>query len=234
MLTVDNLHVAYGAITAVRQVDLLVGEGELVALLGANGAGKSSTLLAIAGVLKNSGSIRFRGEEISHWPPEKIARAGIAMVPESRDVFADLTVLENLILGAFTRRHERGGSEKTLAEMFALFPILKERRGQPAGTLSGGEQQQLVIARALMSKPKLLLLDEPSMGLAPAIVDRIFQYIVHLKESGLTILLVEQNARKALSCADRAYVLTLGRVSAAGSAKEIATSPDLAALYLGR
>ncbi len=234
MLKVENLSFSYGAISAVKRVDFKVREGELVALLGANGAGKSTTLMAIAGVLKNSGHISFEGRDISQWSPEKVARAGIAMVPETRDVFTDLTVLENLRLGAFIRRHDDRGCELSLGGMFELFPILLERRDQAAGTLSGGEQQQLVIARALMSNPKLLLLDEPSMGLAPVIVDRIFEYIVHLKNSGLTILLVEQNARKALTCADRAYVMALGRTAASGSAEEISRSPDLAALYLGR
>ncbi|MBN2428282.1 MAG: ABC transporter ATP-binding protein [Deltaproteobacteria bacterium] len=233
MLKVENLSVSYGAIAAVKKVDIEVREGELVTLLGANGAGKTTTLLAIAGVLRNSGKILFRDREISHWSPEKVAHAGIAMVPETRDVFADLTVLENLRLGAFTRRKDTQGCEKDLAGMFELFPILEERRTQPAGTLSGGEQQQLVIARALMSRPQLLLLDEPSMGLAPAIVDKIFDYIARLKQTGLTILLVEQNARKALTCADRAYVLALGEVAASGSAREISESSDLAALYLG-
>ena len=233
MLKVENLSVNYGAIAAVKKVDIEVCEGELVTLLGANGAGKTTTLLAIAGVLRNSGNIRFRDQEISHWSPEKVAHAGIAMVPETRDVFADLTVLENLRLGAFTRRRDTQGCELDLAGMFELFPILEERRNQPAGTLSGGEQQQLVIARALMSRPKLLLLDEPSMGLAPAIVDKIFDYISRLKQTGLTILLVEQNARKALTCADRAYVLALGEVAASGSAREISQSSNLAALYLG-
>jgi branched-chain amino acid transport system ATP-binding protein len=233
MLKVENLSVSYGAIAAVKRVDIEVCEGELVTLLGANGAGKTTTLLAIAGVLKNSGHIQFHDQEISHWSPEKVAHAGIAMVPETRDVFADLSVVENLRLGAFTRRRDTKGCEKDITAMFELFPILDERRTQPAGTLSGGEQQQLVIARALMSRPKLLLLDEPSMGLAPAIVDKIFDYIARLKQTGLTILLVEQNARKALTCADRAYVLALGEVAASGSAQEIAQSSDLAALYLG-
>ncbi len=233
MLRVENLSVSYGAIAAVKKVDLEVREGELVTLLGANGAGKSTTLLAIAGVLKNSGAIWFQDRDISNWTPEKVAHAGIAMVPETRDVFADLTVLENLRLGAFTRRRDAQGCEDDLAAMCELFPILKERGGQPAGTLSGGEQQQLVIARALMSRPKLLLLDEPSMGLAPAIVNKIFDYIAWLKKTGLTILLVEQNARMALTCADRAYVLALGEIAATGSASEIAESSDLAALYLG-
>lgn len=233
MLKVENLSVSYGAIGAVKKVDFEIRKGELVTLLGANGAGKSTTLLAIAGVLKNAGTVRFQDRDISHWTPEKVARAGISMVPETRDVFSDLTVLENLRLGAFTRRRDTQGYRDDLDAMFSLFPILRERGEQPAGTLSGGEQQQLVIARALMSRPKLLLLDEPSMGLAPAIVDKIFEHIARLKKTGLTILLVEQNARKALTCADRAYVLALGEIAAAGSASEISRSSDLAALYLG-
>ena len=234
MLEVQDLEVRYGAIRAVRGVSLSVADGELVTLLGANGAGKSSTLLAIAGALRAAaGQIRLGDTAITTLSPERRVRQGIAMVTETRDVFPDLTVAENLRLGAFVRR----GEPETMAEdhtrMMALFPVLAERGDQAAGTLSGGEQQMLVIARAMMSRPKLLLLDEPSLGLAPAIVDRIFEMILELKKAGLTILLVEQNASKALEVADRAYELRLGEVAAAGSVAEIAAATDLKALYLG-
>jgi branched-chain amino acid transport system ATP-binding protein len=234
MLAIRDLHVRYGAIAAVNGIDLEVRQGELVALLGANGAGKSTTLLALAGALKCAqGSIRFEGQDITALPPERTLRAGIAMVPETRDVFPDLTVLENLRLGAFIHRRDAEQVSASLERQFTLFPILADRRHQAAGTLSGGEQQQLAIARALMSRPRLLLLDEPSLGLAPAIVERIFEHILELKASGLTILLVEQNAHKALQCADRVYVMSLGRIATSGSAEEIAAGADLAAIYLG-
>jgi branched-chain amino acid transport system ATP-binding protein len=233
MLEVSGLQVSYGAIAAVRDVSLRLAEGELVTLLGANGAGKSSTLLAIAGALKSSGTIRLDGVDVSSWSPERMVRKGLAMVPETRDVFPDLTVGENLLLGAYARRRDRQGVADDTERMCALFPRLKERIEQPAGTLSGGEQQMLVIARALMSRPRLLLLDEPSLGLAPTIVDQIFKMIGELKGQGLTILLVEQNAAKALAVADRAYVMRLGRIAAEGSAAEIAAASDLEHLYLG-
>jgi len=234
MLEIVNLGVKYGAVSAVKKVDLVINQGELVALLGANGAGKSTTLLTIAGAIKSAqGSIVFDGYDITSHTPEKIIRMGVAMVPETRDVFPDLTTRENLKLGAFIRSRDKIGIAQDLEKMFELFPILKNRLDQSAGTLSGGEQQQLVIARALMSRPKLLLLDEPSLGLAPTIVDQIFELILHLKNEGLTILLVEQNAVKALQLADRAYVLSLGKVATSGSAQDIASSTDLASIYFG-
>jgi branched-chain amino acid transport system ATP-binding protein len=234
MLKIDNLGVKYGAVSGVKKIDLIVNQGELVTLLGANGAGKSTTLLAIAGALKcDQGSIVFNGQDITLQTPEKTIRMGIAMVPETRDVFPDLTTHENLKLGAFIRSRDKVGIAEDLEKMFELFPILKDRVNQSAGTLSGGEQQQLVIARALMSRPSLLLLDEPSLGLAPAIVDQIFDLILHLKNQGLTILLVEQNAVKALRLADRAYVLSLGTVATVGAAKDIASNSDLASIYFG-
>ena len=234
MLEIVDLEVRYGPVRAVKGVSLTVDDAELVALLGANGAGKSSTLLATAGALgQASGRILLAGEDISHLSPERLVRRGLAMVPETRDVFPDLTVMENLALGAFTRRGDRRAVEESRERMLALFPVLAERAGQAAGTLSGGEQQMLVIARAMMSRPRILLLDEPSLGLAPTIVDRIFEMIVQLRETGLTILLVEQNAGKALEVADRAYVMRLGRIAASGSAAEIAGAYDLKALYLG-
>ena len=234
MLELCDLEVRYGAIRAVKQVDLEVSEGELVALLGANGAGKSTTLLAVAGVLKCArGRIRFAGEDITGLRPERIVRKGIAAVPETRDIFPDLTVRENLRLGGFIHRRDRSGLSHDLDRVHDLFPILQQRADQPAGTLSGGEQQMLAVGRALMSRPRLLLLDEPSLGLAPTIVDQIFAMIDTLRQSGLTILLVEQNASKALQLADRAYVLSLGVVAAQGPAAEVAASSDLRAIYLG-
>ena len=233
MLEVSGLQVRYGAIRAVRDVSLRLAEGELITLLGANGAGKSSTLMCIAGALRAAaGSIRLDGEDVTSATPEAMVRRGVATVPETRDVFPDLTVAENLRLGAYVRRKDIDGVAADRARMFEMFPVLAERINQPAGTLSGGEQQMLVIARAMMSRPRLLLLDEPSLGLAPTIVDRIFEMIVALKESGLTILLVEQNASKALAIADRAYVMRLGEIAAEGSAAEIAAATDLKALYL--
>ena len=234
MLEVVDLEVRYGPIRAVKGVSLAVEDAEMVALLGANGAGKSSTLLAIAGALGHaSGTIMLGGEDVSRLTPERLVRKGLAMVPETRDVFPDLTVVENLTLGAFTQRRHKAAVAESRERMLALFPILAERAYQTAGTLSGGEQQMLVIARAMMSRPRILLLDEPSLGLAPTIVDRIFEMIVRLRETGLTILLVEQNAGKALEVADRAYVMRSGRVAASGTVSEIAGAYDLKALYLG-
>ncbi|MDQ2706081.1 MAG: ABC transporter ATP-binding protein [Pseudomonadota bacterium] len=234
MLEVGELGVRYGAIRAVHDVSLQAGKGELIAILGANGAGKSSTLKCIAGALKASaGTIRLDGHDVTSARPEQMVRLGVAMVPETRDVFPDLTVSENLTLGSYIHRRNRAEVESTRERMLGLFPRLRERARQAAGTLSGGEQQMLVIARALMSRPKLLLLDEPSLGLAPVVVDTIFEMIAELKRSGLTIVLVEQNAAKALSVADRAYVMRLGRIAAKGPAAEIAANTDLGALYLG-
>lgn len=234
MLEVSGLEVRYGAINAVRGISLSAGQGELIALLGANGAGKTSTLMCISGALKAArGSVRLNGEEIGSAKPETVVRKGVATVPETRDVFPDLTVDENLTLGSYVRRGDAAGVAEDRARMFELFPRLAERAAQPAGTLSGGEQQMLVIARAMMSRPKVLLLDEPSLGLAPVIVDQIFAMIATLKASGLTIVLVEQNVAKALSVADRAYVMRLGRIAASGTAAEIGAATDLSALYLG-
>ena len=234
MLEINDLEVRYGAIRAVRGVSLKADKGELVALLGANGAGKSSTLMCIAGALKAAaGSIRLDGQDVTSANPEKMVRNGVATVPETRDVFPDLTVSENLTLGSYIRRSDRAGVAEDRERMLTLFPRLAERAAQPAGTLSGGEQQMLVIARALMSRPRVLLLDEPSLGLAPVIVDQIFEMIRTLKASGLTIVLVEQSAAKALSVADRAYVMRLGNIAASGTADEIGAATDLSALYLG-
>jgi branched-chain amino acid transport system ATP-binding protein len=234
MLEIANIELRYGAVVAVRDVSLKVGQGELVALLGANGAGKSTTLKAIAGTMKPvRGRILLNGENIVGQSPEQMVRRGVAMVPETRDVFPDLTVDENLTLGGFSRRRDRAGQAAVRDRMFDLFPILSERSAQPAGTLSGGQQQMLVIARAMMSDPKLLLLDEPSLGLAPVIVDQLFELILDLKRGGTTILLVEQNAGKAMRIADRNYVISLGRVAAEGTSAEIAGGSDLRAIYLG-
>lgn len=234
MLDVSDLAVRYGAINAVRGISLSAAKGELITLLGANGAGKTSTLMCIAGALKAAGgSVRLDGEDLTSAKPETVVRKGIATVPETRDVFPDLTVDENLTLGSYIRRGDVAGVAEDRARMLDLFPRLSERATQPAGTLSGGEQQMLVIARAMMSRPKVLLLDEPSLGLAPVIVDQIFAMIATLKASGLTIILVEQNVAKALSVADRAYVMRLGRIAASGTAEEISAATDLGALYLG-
>lgn len=233
MLTLDGVHARYGAIVALRGVSIEVPEGALVALVGANGAGKSTLLSTIAGVLRpHEGAIRFRERSLVGLTPEAIVRRGIAMVPENRDIFPALTVEENLRLGAYVRK-DRAEYGADLDRMFALFPILKERFGQAAGTMSGGEQQQLAIARALMSHPQLLLLDEPSLGLAPKIVDHVFALIQQLHAEGMTILLVEQNVSQTLAIADRAYVLNMGTVRASGTPAQLRDEVDMANLYLG-
>jgi branched-chain amino acid transport system ATP-binding protein len=234
MIEVRDLHVRYGSVHAVRGISFDVAEGELVTLLGANGAGKSSSILCMSGAVRAAaGHVVLDGQDITNASPESVLRRGVSTVPETRDVFPDLTVDENLTLGAYVRRRDRAGVAEDRERMFTLFPRLRERAEQAAGTLSGGEQQMLVIARALMSRPRVLLLDEPSLGLAPAIVDQIFEMIAGLKAQKLTILLVEQNARKALQVADRAYVLRLGQIARSGTARQVAASTDLDALYLG-
>jgi branched-chain amino acid transport system ATP-binding protein len=234
MLEVENLDVRYGAVQAVRGISLKVEKGELVTLLGANGAGKSSTLMAIAGAQPAAaGRIYLNEEDVTAASPEHMVRLGVATVPETRDVFPDLTVAENLRLGAFIHRRDAGQVDRDRQAMLERFPILGERADQAAGTLSGGEQQMLVIARAMMSRPRVLLLDEPSLGLAPVIVDQVFTMIRSLKAEGLTILLVEQNARTGLAVADRAYVMRLGQIEAEGTAKDIADATELKSLYLG-
>ena len=233
MLRLEDVHAQYGAIVALHGVSIDVREGELVALVGANGAGKSTLLSTIAGVLRpHQGRIEFRGESLVGLVPERIVRRGLAMVPENREIFPALTVKENLRLGAYIRK-DRDEFQADLEHMFALFPILQERFAQRAGTLSGGEQQQLAIARALMSHPDLLMLDEPSLGLAPKIVEQVFELIQHLHEDGMTILLVEQNVSLTLEIADRAYVLNMGAVQAAGTPAELRENVDLATVYLG-
>ncbi len=233
MLTVENLEASYGAIRALHGISLNVAEGEAVALLGVNGVGKSTTLKSIMGVLRPvKGTITFNGEEITNKSPESIVRRGISLVPEGRDIFGALTVEENLRLGAYVG-YKRERYLADLDEMFELFPILKERFHQAGGLLSGGEQQMLAIARALMGHPKLLMLDEPSLGLSPTLTEQIFELIDTLKERGSTILLVEQNAERALEIVDRAYLLANGLVEHEGTAAEIKRQVDVAAVYFG-
>ena len=231
MLKVEDMHVYYGAIHAVKGVSFTVGEGEIVALIGANGAGKSTILKTVSGLMHpRSGSITFCGEDITHQDAYKLLRHGLAHVPEGRRIFQQMTVQENLEMGAYINK---GASEKDLEMVFDYFPRLKERRKQIAGTLSGGEQQMLAMSRALMSHPKLMMLDEPSMGLAPILVDQIFDIIKELHKAGTTILLVEQNARKALQIADRAYVLETGSITLSGTGAELASSDAVKKAYLG-
>ncbi len=234
LLAIDALEVNYGSIAAVKGIDLVVGEGEVVALLGANGAGKSTTLRTVSGLIRpQSGTIRFAGERIDRLPPARIVRLGIAHCPEGRRVFGGLTVAENLRLGAAARA-DRGALPADRERMYELFPILRERIHQPAGTLSGGEQQMLALARAMMARPTLLLLDEPSLGIAPIVVQAIFRTLAELKAAGVAMLLVEQNMALALDLADRAYVLTTGAVSISGPADELKANYEaVAAAYLG-
>ena len=233
MLELNGVHARYGAITALRGVSINVSQGELVALLGVNGAGKSTTLGCIAGVLRPwQGGIAFEGGSIVGKSPEQIARLGISLVPEGRDIFPSLTVEENLRLGAFTRS-ERTEYRRNLDEVYDLFPVLKERLQQPGATLSGGEQQQLAIARALMSSPRLLMLDEPSLGLAPTLVDQIFELIARLHQRGVTILLVEQNVNRTLEIVDRAYLMNTGLIESQGTAQELRSRADIESIYMG-
>lgn len=234
MLSVKNINVYYGSIHAIKDVSFHVNEGEIVTLIGANGAGKTTTMHAISGLLKlQSGEIDYCGQTISKMEAHKIIRLGLAQVPEGRRVFSGLTVQQNLQMGAYTRRDGKEAIQNDFDMVFDLLPRLKERRNQPAGTLSGGEQQMLAMGRALMSKPKLLMLDEPSMGLAPILVEQIFDIIRELHAAGTTILLVEQNAQAALSVADRAYVLETGRITLSGTGKELMASDAVRKAYLG-
>ncbi|MCF2601080.1 MAG: ABC transporter ATP-binding protein [Veillonellaceae bacterium] len=233
MLTINDINVFYGAIHAIKGVSLEVNEGEIVTLIGANGAGKSTILRTISGLLKpKTGSIQFEGQEIAGMPAHEIVKTGISQVPEGRRIFAEMSVLENLELGAFTRK-DKDGIKADMELVFERFPRLKERIGQLAGTLSGGEQQMLAMGRALMSRPRLLLLDEPSMGLAPLLIKEIFTIIQDINKTGTTVLLVEQNANMALSIAHRAYVLETGRITLSGDAKELAASDEVRKAYLG-
>jgi branched-chain amino acid transport system ATP-binding protein len=233
MLTLQDVRVFYGAIQAVKGISLEVRERELVAIVGANGAGKTTTLRTISGIYRpTTGSMIFEGRNLAALPSHEIVALGISQAPEGRQIFGSLSVRDNLMLGA-TRRADRAGIAQELEYLVSLFPVLGERMNQSGGTLSGGEQQMLAIARALMAKPRLLLLDEPSLGLAPMLVNRIFSVISRLKETGVTILLVEQNARKALEIADRAYVMETGRVILEGDARELAANPEIEKAYLG-
>ena len=233
MLEVKDINVYYGAIHAIKGISLSVEEGEIVTLIGANGAGKSTTLRTISGLLKpKTGEINFLGKSIAGMPAHKIVREGISQVPEGRRIFAEMTVQENLELGAFIRT-DKDDIQNDFKMVFGRFPRLEERRLQQAGTLSGGEQQMLAMGRALMSRPKLLLLDEPSMGLAPLLIREIFSIIVDINKTGTTVLLVEQNANMALSIANRAYVLETGRITISGDAKKLAASEDIRKAYLG-
>jgi branched-chain amino acid transport system ATP-binding protein len=231
LLDVLNLDVRYGGICAVKGVSFAVGEGELVCLIGANGAGKTSTLKALARMLPAAGEIRYRGERIDRLPCHALIGMGLALVPEGRGVFSRLTIAENLAMGAYHRRD--GGVAADLDRVYELLPRLRERRGQLAGTLSGGEQQMLAIGRALMGRPKLLLLDEPSMGLAPLMVQKVFEVIRAVAAEGVTILLVEQNARLALETCGRGYVMESGRITLADSAAALAADPRVRSAYLG-
>ena len=233
MLTVENMNVYYGAIHALHDVSFHVDQGEIVTLIGANGAGKTTTLHTISGLMRQkSGTVRFMDQDLAAVKPYKLIGMGLAQVPEGRRVFADMTVMENLEMGAYTRKNG-GEIREDLERVFRHFPRLKERAKQPAGTLSGGEQQMLAMGRALMSKPKLLMLDEPSMGLSPILVQEIFDIIQEVNREGTTILLVEQNANMALSIANRAYVLETGRVVMEGDAREMLHNDDVRKAYLG-
>ena len=232
MLKVSDLHVYYGSIHAIKGISFEVNEGEIVTMIGANGAGKSTTMNTIGGLLKpKEGNIEFLGKSLLGVPAHKVVGEGLSLCPEGRRVFAQLTVRENLEMGAYTR--PKGEVDESLEKVTELFPRLKERYRQVAGTLSGGEQQMLAMGRALMSKPRLMMLDEPSMGLAPILVDQIFDIIVNMNKAGTTILLVEQNAQMALSVADRAYVLETGKIVNSGSGKDLLSDDSVRQAYLG-
>ena len=233
MLEVKDIEVFYGVIQAIKGISFEVNEGEVIALIGANGAGKTTTLQTVTGLISpKKGQIFFEGQEITHVPAHKIVSMGMAHVPEGRRVFAQLSVLDNLKLGAFTRK-DKEEIEETLIRVYKRFPRLEERKNQIAGTLSGGEQQMLAMGRALMSHPKIILMDEPSMGLSPIFVNEIFDIIQEVSKSGTTVLLVEQNAKKALSIADRGYVLETGRIVLEGNAKDLLDNEQVKKAYLG-
>ncbi len=234
MLEIKDLHVSYGGIKALRGINIEVPDGKIVTLIGANGAGKSTLLRTISGLVKaESGSIKLDGKEITGLPINKICAEGIALSPEGRHVFSDLTVIENLRIGAYLR-NDKKAIEKDLEWVFNLFPRLKERSWQFAGTLSGGEQQMLAVGRALMSKPKILMLDEPSLGLAPLVVQQIFDIIREINNSGVTVLLIEQNANMALKTADIAYVIEIGEIVLSGTGKQVLENPTVREAYLGK
>lgn len=232
MLEIESLTTKYGSISALRGVSLRVDEGEVVGLIGPNGAGKTTLLGSVAGLLTPStGSVVFNGRDVTGWPPDRMLRAGLALVPEHRRIFTDLTVVENLRIGGVTvPSRERSG---LLADMMQLFPVLKEKWATPAGFLSGGEAQQLAIARALMSRPKLLMMDEPSLGLAPVLVDVVFDLIAKLRDQGTTLLVVEQNATRMLAAADRAYVLRTGEIGAEGTGADLLARDNLFDTFVG-
>ena len=232
LLEVKALKVAYGGINAVKGIDFTVGEGELVALIGANGAGKTTTLKAICGLLHHGGTVRLRGEDVSSFPAYKLVELGLALVPEGRGVFGRLTVRENLQMGAYVR-NDKAEIRVDLDRIYGLFPRLAERRNQTGGTLSGGEQQMLAIGRALMSRPRMLLLDEPSMGLAPLMVEKIFDTVRMVSEDGVTVLLVEQNAKLALEASHRGYVMESGLITLADGASALLENPLVRKAYLG-
>jgi branched-chain amino acid transport system ATP-binding protein len=232
LFEVNDLHVSYGSIAAIKGISLEVFKGEVVAILGANGAGKTTTLRTISRLLKpKSGSMKFKGTELTHLPAHKVVSLGVSQCPEGRRVFGTLTVEENLLLGAYARKSV---DKTTLDWVYELFPRLDERRKQLAGTLSGGEQQMLAIGRALMSQPEMLLLDEPSLGIAPILVKAIFKKIKEISESGVTVLLVEQNAKAALKLADRGYVLEVGKIVFEGTSQELLSSEKIQEAYLGK
>lgn len=233
MLEIKGIDVYYGTIHALKGVEFHVEEGEIVTLIGANGAGKTTTLRTVSGLMRpKNGEILFEGENITRKSPDQIVKSGLSQVPEGRRIFANLTVQENLEMGGFTRK-DRSGLKEDFENVFRKFPRLEERKKQIAGTLSGGEQQMLAMGRALMARPRILLLDEPSMGLAPLFVKEIFTIIRDINKAGTTILLVEQNANMALSIANRAYVIETGRITLSGDAKELAASPEVRKAYLG-
>jgi branched-chain amino acid transport system ATP-binding protein len=233
MLEIKDLEVYYGMIQAIKGISFQVNEGEVIALIGANGAGKTTTLHTISGLITpKKGTVMFEGKDITKVPAHKIVSAGMAHVPEGRRVFASLTVLQNLRMGAYTR-NDKNEIEETLQMVYERFPRLEERKNQPAGTLSGGEQQMLAMGRALMSKPRIILMDEPSMGLSPIFVNEIFDIIKQVSASGTTVLLVEQNAKKALSIADRGYVLETGRIVLEGNAQDLLNDESVKKAYLG-
>lgn len=233
LLEVKNLKVAYGMIKAIKGVSFEVNEGEVIALIGANGAGKTTIMQTVNGIIQSGreGEVLFEGNDISNLQAHKIVEMGMSQVPEGRRIFANLTVYQNLLLGAYVR-NDKDEMEETIEKIYEKFPILKERKGQIAGTLSGGEQQMLAMGRAVMAHPKIILMDEPSMGLSPLYVQTVFNYIKELKEAGSTIFLVEQNAKQALSIADRAYVLETGRISLSGKASDLLNNEDVKKAYL--
>lgn len=232
LLEVESLKVSYGGINAVKGIDLHVEAGEMVALIGANGAGKTTTLKAICGMLHHNGQVRYDGKDVSNMPSYQLVERGLAMVPEGRGVFGRLTVSENLEMGAYVNR-DKAAIRSDLGNVYAHFPRLAERRGQTAGTLSGGEQQMLAIGRAMMSRPRLLLLDEPSMGLAPMMVQKIFEVVRRVAEQGVTVLLVEQNAKIALEAANRGYVMESGTITLTGAAADLLGNSQVRQAYLG-